>query len=237
MAKPFKEWKVLPHSKLWEVDENILTVVGRLHLPFAELPRRMTVVRLHDGGLVIFSAIALDEDEMVALEEYGTPAFLVVPSSRHRMDAHIWMKRYPNMRVATPAGAQDKVEETVGVDTTAPDFGDPNVVFETVGGSHDSEAALRVHSTHGTTLVLGDMVGNIHDESGFGGWVLRVTGFAGDAPQVPRVVKVSADAAALRSQLLEWAAIESLHCILVAHGDPISDDPHGVLRKLADSLT
>ena len=237
MAQPFKEWKVLPHSKLWEVDENILTVVGQLHMPFTELPRRMTVVRLSDGRLVIFSAIALDEDEMASIEEYGTPTFLVVPSSRHRMDAAIWMKRYPDMRVAAPAGAQDKVEETVGVDTTAPDFGDANVQFETVRGTHDNEAALRVRSTQGTTLVVSDMVGNIHDESGFGGWVLRVTGFAGDEPQVPHVVKIGADTEALRSQLLEWAAIDPLHCILVAHGDPITDDPPGVLRKLADSLS
>ena len=125
MTQPFKQWKVLPHGKLLEVDDNILTVVGQLHMPFTELPRRMTVVRLHDHSLVIFSAIALDEAEMAWLEDYGTPAFLVVPSSRHRLDAQIWMKRYPNMRVAAPEGARDKVEETVGVDTTAPNFGDP----------------------------------------------------------------------------------------------------------------
>ena len=122
MAQPFKEWKVLPHSKLWEVDENILTVVGQLHMPFTELPRRMTVVRLSDGRLVIFSAIALDEDEMASIEEYGTPTFLIVPSSRHRMDAAIWMKRYPDMRVAAPAGAQDKVEETMPIRLTQVDW-------------------------------------------------------------------------------------------------------------------
>ena len=33
-----------------------------------ELPRRMTVVRLTDSRLVVFSAIALDDDEMAGLE-------------------------------------------------------------------------------------------------------------------------------------------------------------------------
>ena len=73
MTKPFKRWTVLPHGQLSEIDDNILTVVGQLHMPLTALPRRMTVVRLKDGRLVIFSAIALDEDEMVALEQYGRP--------------------------------------------------------------------------------------------------------------------------------------------------------------------
>ncbi|MEO8856538.1 MAG: hypothetical protein ABI343_06050 [Burkholderiaceae bacterium] len=237
MTQPFKEWKVLPHSKLWEVDDNILTVVGQLPMPFTELPRRMTVVRLAGARLLIYSAIALDEDEMKSLEEYGEPTFLVVPSDRHRLDASIWMQRYPNMRVVAPAGSLDKVEETVGVDTSTPDFADPNVQFTTVRGTHEREAALTVRSTRGTTLVVNDMVGNIQDESGFRGWVLRVTGFAGDEPQVPRVAKMGVNTDELRGQMLEWAAIESLVCILVSHGDPITDDPRAVLRKLADSLS
>jgi len=33
-------------------------------MPLMDQPRRMTVVRLNDSRLVVFSAIALDEDEM-----------------------------------------------------------------------------------------------------------------------------------------------------------------------------
>jgi hypothetical protein len=36
----------LPHAKLTEVDENVLTVTGELHMPLADLPRRMTVARV-----------------------------------------------------------------------------------------------------------------------------------------------------------------------------------------------
>jgi hypothetical protein len=90
MTAPLKQWKVLPHGKLTQVDEGILTVVGEIQMPLMELPRRMTVARLADRRLVIFSAIALDEDEMAALEAYGRPAFLIVPSDHHRLDAKIW---------------------------------------------------------------------------------------------------------------------------------------------------
>ena len=44
---------------------------AKLKMPLLELPRRMTVVRLNTGGLVIFSAIALEESNMAGLEALG----------------------------------------------------------------------------------------------------------------------------------------------------------------------
>lgn len=238
MTQPFQHWTVLPHGKLSPIDTNILTVVGEIHMPLMDLPRRMTVVRLADSRLVIFSAIALDEDEMAALEAYGRPAYLIVPSDKHRLDAKIWKDRYPEMQVVAPEGARAKVEETVPVDTVAPRFGDPNVQFMTVPGTRGREAALVVRMLEGTTLVLNDVVGNIRDAAGFGGWLLRIAGFAGDEAQVPMVVKMAVieDTNALQVQLLKWADIESLKCILVSHGSPIDENPRQTLRDLAVSL-
>jgi hypothetical protein len=228
---------VLPHGKLSEIDDNILTVTGEIHVPMY-LTRRMTVVRLIDSRLVIFSAIALDEDEMASLEAYGRPAFLIVPSDKHRLDAGIWKDRYPAMQVVAPEGARAKVEKAVPVDTTAPAFDDANVQFVTVRGTRGREAALVVRTPNGTTLVLNDVVGNIRGESGFGGWLLRVAGFAGKEAQIPRVVRMAIidDTRSLRAQLLQWAEIESLKRILVSHGSPIEQDPQEALRRLARSL-
>jgi len=143
MTQPFRQWTVLPHGKLVQIDENILTVVGELHMPLMDLPRRMTVVRLRDARLVVFSAIALDEDEMSALEAYGRPAYLIVPSDKHRLDARTWKDRCPEMQVVAPVGARAKVEEVVAVDTVAPQFDDPNVQFVTTAGTRGRKAARR----------------------------------------------------------------------------------------------
>lgn len=89
MTTAYKQWTVLPHGKLSEIDPNLLTVTGNIHMPFTELPRRMTIARLSGRRLVVFNAIALDENNMRFLEAYGQPAFLVVPSDKHRMDAKI----------------------------------------------------------------------------------------------------------------------------------------------------
>jgi hypothetical protein len=238
MTKAFKQWKVLPHGKLEHLDNNILTVVGDIRMPLMHLPRRMTVVRLKDARLLVFSAIALDEDEMAALEALGRPAYLIVPSDKHRLDAKIWKDRYPEMRVVAPEGSRAKVQEVVPVDTVTPRFDDPNVRFVTVPGTRNREAALVVNTKKGTTLVLNDVVGNIRNSAGIGGWLLRRFGFAGKKAQIPGVVKMAMikDKEALRAQLLEWAQIKSLKRILVSHGSPIEDNPRQVLRDLASSL-
>jgi hypothetical protein len=238
MPKSFEQWKVLPHGKLTQVDEGILTVTGDLRMPLADIPRRMTVIRLADRRLVIFSAISLDEDQMHELEAYGRPSFLVVPNDHHRLDAKAWKERFPSLQVVAPEGARKKVEEVVPVDSTDPRWDDANVQFVAVPGTRGRESALLVRTPNGTTLVLNDVVGNMPGESGFGGWFLRKMGFAGDEPHIPRPVKLLMvdDQAALRQQLLQWSEIDSLRCILVSHGLPIEQHPRQTLRDLAASL-
>ena len=238
MTRPNEHWNVLPHGKLTPMDDGMLTVEGRIKMPLMDLPRRMTVVRLHDSRLVVWSAIALDDAAMATFEAFGRPAFLVVPNDHHRLDAKAWKNRYPELKVIAPEGAREKIANVVAVDTTSPDFGDPGVTFVTVPGTRAHEAALVVRRERGTTLVLNDLVGNIHAASGIDGWLLRLAGFAGDDAQIPRVVKMALvkDAADLRAQLLEWAELPGLRRIIVSHGDPIESEPQRTLRDLAASL-
>ena len=97
MPKPHEDWRVLPHGELTQIDDGILTVVGRIHMPLMDLPRRMTVVRLRDSRLVIWSAIALDDTQMHRLEAFGRPAFMILPNDHHRLDAKAWKRRYPEL--------------------------------------------------------------------------------------------------------------------------------------------
>ena len=94
MARP---WTVLRHDPLRKLAENLWEVVG--DLPGMPLTRRMTVVRLGSGELVIHSAIACDPATMRSIEALGTPAYIVVPSAFHRLDAHAYKARYPGARV------------------------------------------------------------------------------------------------------------------------------------------
>jgi hypothetical protein len=199
----------------------------------------MTVVRLSDGRLVVYSAIALDEDQMKRLESFGVPAFLIVPNDHHRLDARIWKDRYPAMKVITPQGAHEKVAKIVPVDATDADFSDPDIRLVVVPGTRANEVALEVAHPSGTTLIVNDIIGNIRDARGFGGWFLRRMGFAGDEPHVPLPVRIAmvADKKALAAQLRKWAELPSLKRIVVSHGEIIDRDPRGALNALASKLT
>jgi hypothetical protein len=238
MPKPFKEWTVLPHGRLTPVDDKMLTVVGDLHMPFGDFPRRMTVVRLLDSRLVIFSAIALDDDEMRTLESFGKPAFLVVPNDIHRMDAKAWKDRYPGMVVLAPAGVRRKVEEVVHVNETLADFKDPSVRLMTVPGTHARELALVVETSSGTTLVVNDLIWNVRSRPGLAGWLFKVFGFTGNEPRIPSVVehRQIKDKVAVQAQLEAWASMRDLNRIIMSHGSIVTRDPSGVLHHLARDL-
>ena len=53
MTRPYQHWNILPHGKVSEIDDGILTVVGQIRIPLVSLPRRMTVVRLSDSRLAL----------------------------------------------------------------------------------------------------------------------------------------------------------------------------------------
>ena len=90
MAKPFTEWTVLPHGRLTRIDDNILSVSGSLRMPpMGKVERRMTAVRLNDGRLVIYSAIAL---RVIAGRRLGSP------------HAGTMTAASPRVSVETPAG-------------------------------------------------------------------------------------------------------------------------------------
>jgi hypothetical protein len=239
MAKPFSEWTVLPHGKLTRLEDNMRSVVGSLHMPpMGEVDRRMTVVRLTDGRLVVYSAIALDPAEMTELEQFGTPAYLIVPSDIHRMDVKSWKERYPAMRVITPAGSRAKVEKVVPVDAVDVDFGDSSVRYVVVPGTADREAGLVVQTSSGSTLVLNDLIFNLPNRSGLGGWFFKLIGMTGDEPHVPPVIKkrLVKDKAALRAQLERWAQLPSLQRVIISHGGIIENDAAAVLNRVASEL-
>jgi hypothetical protein len=239
MAKPFDQWTVLPHGKLTRISDNILSVTGRMHMPpMGEVERRMTVVRLRDGSVVVFSAISLDEPEMAALEAWGTPTYLVVPSDIHRMDVKPWKARYPSLTVIAPAHAREKVENLAHVDATSFEFPDPSVQLVAVPGTDQRELALVVETPQGTTLVVNDIIFNLPTRPGFVGWLFKQIGMTGDEPHLPPPVKMRQvkDAAALSAQFQRWASLPNLKRIVVSHGAIITDDPSGVLSRISKEL-
>lgn len=119
-TKPGDDWHVLPHGPIEQLAENLWWVQGSLR--GMSLKRVMTVARRTDGKLVIHSAIAMSDDAMRELEALGEPAFLVVPSRVHRLDAPAYKKRYPSLRVYAPRGGRKSIADKLPIDGTYEDF-------------------------------------------------------------------------------------------------------------------
>ncbi len=239
MAKPHTDWTVLPHGKLKRLERDLLSVSGTMKMPpMGDVSRRMTIVRLADGRLVIYSAISLDEIEMKALESYGLPAYLIVPGDIHRMDAKPWKDRYPKIKVIAPAGAREKVQEVVPVDATEVDFGDPAVRFMTMPGTGDKEAVLVIETASGTTVVLNDLIFDLANRPGFSGWLFKTLGMTGDEPHITFPVKLKQvkDKSAVSAQLEDWAHLPNLKRVIISHGDIIAEAPGAVLERISLEL-
>jgi hypothetical protein len=239
VPKFHKLWTVLPHGGIEKVDEGILTVEGDIPMPLGKFPRRMTAIGLSGSRCAIFSAMALTEPDMRRVEELGKPSFLIVPNAHHRLDARIWKQRFPEMQVLSPPAAKDSVAEATPVDATKGAFGDKSVELVIVAGTGESEAALVVTRSSGTTLVVNDVIANVRHPRGLGAKIMaRLFGFGVKGPQVPRIVKrmMVKDKMALAGQFRAWADDPQLQRIIVSHGEIIDTDPAGVLRTLAAKL-
>jgi hypothetical protein len=142
--------------------------------------------------------------------------------------------RYPGITVVAPRAGVEKIKEVVAVNTSTPDFGDPTVRYVEIAG----DSALEVEADDGLTIIVNDLIGDIHDQTGIGGWLLKVMGFAGDDPHVPAPVKLllGKHKSEVAQQFRRWAERQDLGRIIVSHGDPIEVSPREVLRTLAASL-
>jgi hypothetical protein len=218
MAKSFTVWRPLAHGPIEKLAENLWRVQGTL--PKMSLRRTMTIARLSDGRLVVHSPIALEEAAMAPIEAWGTPAFLVVPTGYHRLDAPAYKRRYPGAQVLAPRGARAKVQEVVAVDGTFEDFPAGEAVrLEPLQGVGDFEGVMIVESADGTTVVLGDIVFNMDRKRDPLGFLFTTLLGSAPGPRISRLARAALvkDRAALRRELERLASLPGLQRVIVAH--------------------
>lgn len=236
MAKAYERWTVLDHGPIEMVADNLWRIEGAL--PNMPLRRVMTVVRTSSGDLLIHNGIALNDDAMKRLEEWGTPRYLVVPNGWHRLDARVWKARFPGLRVIAPRGARTKVEEVLPVDATYDETPLPaELQLEHLDGLAQQEGVLRVRSSDGVTLVFNDAIFNMPHLPGMQGVVMRLMGSSG-GPRVTRFSKLFMvkDRKALRTHLERLASDPDLRRIIVSHHAMIRENPSETLRSVAAGL-
>ena len=223
----FTRWTVLPHDPIEKPTENLWWVEGTM--PDGKTKRKMTVVRLRDGSLVIHNPVALTDPEMQELEAFGKPGYLVVPGGHHRQDARIWKDRYPAAKVVAPAGVKKRVEQVVPVDFDYRDAPqDDTVKFAYFDGCKEKEGYIEVHAGDGTTLVVNDVVCNMPKLGGAVGFLLGPTG----QPSLPRAIRwmLVSNRPALREHVERMVATPDLKRVVLSHGANLESNPGDELR-------
>ena len=239
MPKFNSKWVVQPHGAIEQVDAGIWTVAGEIVMPLGRFPRRMTIVALTGGRVLVWSPIPLDNTAMRELEALGEIAYLIVPGPGHRLDIRAWSARYRSAKVLCPPGAREAISEAVPVSATGDVLDDPDVHFHPVQGVGGLEGHLTVVRDGRLTLVVNDILANVRHPRGLGAQIMaRVLGFGVKRPRMPRIGKrmFVKNAKVLAGQLRGWAADPALSRIVVSHGNVIEGDCATVLERAAQDL-
>jgi hypothetical protein len=231
------EHKIYPYGAPEKLAEDVWLVRGNLSYP---LHRNMVIIRLPTGQLVLHSVIAMEEDGLKALEALGTPAYSIVPSTLHVMDAPFYKQRYPAMKQLAPSAAMDEIGKIVPLDGSVEDVL-PSLGFR-LHRAPGSEIAEFVYeypmSGGGRMLVANDVFGSAHaaDDTRVLGWlIVSHIAVPGHHLGIPRIYRwrFITDLAAVRQFAGDLAATPDLRLITVSHGDPVTGDPAGALRSVA----
>jgi hypothetical protein len=221
--------KVYPYRLIHELAANLWQVEGTLA---NGLPRNMTVYRLPDGRLLLYSVVAMHEDGMGALEKLGRPAIMVMPHDRHGMDAPFYKRRYPELRVLAP---DPRSPRSVPVDGDIAELTDLGIPAYVLPGTKYHEAVLELPVEGGIALCTTELLTNLSGLPGLMGVLLRWLGPPGGGFGISRVVRWRevSDRNRVRTWLSSLAERPDLRLVLVGHGNPLAQEFRAALRRAA----
>jgi hypothetical protein len=223
---------IFPYAAPVNLAPNLWQLTGSLAIP---VPRNMTIVRDAHGNLVLYSVIALHEDDMRALEALGRPAVMVIPHRRHQMDAPFYKARYPGLRVLA---ADPTRVHGVAVDGDLSELAAFGIEAYVLPGNTYEDVVMDIPLAEGRALAVCESLGNV-SASGWIKLLFKALGPPGGGPfGVARAVRLREirNATKLREWLLQQADRTDLRWLLFGHGSPLSADIPNALRRAASQI-
>ncbi len=224
---------VRPHGEILQIGAGLWQVTGTLKRN--PLPRNMVVWRTPLKGLLVHSAVCLNDDGMRTLDALGEVTHIIVPCEIHRADIVPYKERYPNAKILCPACAKAKVEELVPVTQTLEEgLEDLGVVLHRPIGLKDFEIHLELPLEDDTrALVLTDALFNLGDSppTGLGGFILKLLGSVGPL-NITKIGKrlLLKDKEAFADYIEKLAEIPHLAVVSMAHGKCVRGQPAQALK-------
>lgn len=221
--------------EIWLADGPDAQVVGFRY------PTRMAVIRLADGGLLVWSPVALFETLREALTALGEVRWLVGPNGLHDLFLAQWRQAYPGAALYGAPGLAARREDLC-FDAELGDAPPPEWAADLdqvlMRGNRITTEAVFFHRPSGTVLFT-DLLQQF-PRSWFRGWraiVARLDLITEAEPSVPRKFRMAfTDRKAARAaveRVLEWPSDK----VVMAHGTPVETGGRAFLARAFKWLT
>jgi len=214
---------------LYLADGPVVSFIGFAY------PTRMAVARLSDGGVWVWSPVALTDELANAVDAIGPVRHIVSPNKIHHLFLKEWAERWPDARVYAPPGLA-KRKPDLSFDAELGDEPESawaadidQVIFR---GSVAMEEVVFFHRPSRTAIVC-DLIQR-HPESQMTGWkgkLMRLDGLVGEQGSTPREWRASflrrGPARAAREKVIGW----SPERLLIAHGECAQNNAAEIIRE------
>jgi hypothetical protein len=217
---------------LWQLEHELRLPGG------VRMPVNATLIRLPDGGSLLYSPVPIDDAIAAEIEAIGPVRHLVAPSLMHHLWAGDAVRRWPNARLHAAPGLRAKrpdlrIDAELGERGEPPEWGGALDTVRVAGVDRLSEVVLFHRPSR--TLVCADLVFHITRPANLATrMVLAAGGTGGGRLAQSRLWRLfTRDRAAARAStesILGWP----IAGIAVTHGEPYdaSDAREALARAL-----
>lgn len=166
MTDTEKNAEIQPHDRTYrQLAPGLFTWDGDWYKTLFR--RRMTLLQLESGGLLVHSAIRLKDADYAQLDSLGKVEIIIAPNALHGDDAPFYKLRYPKARLFAPGALVKQLEKTCTVDEILPQAWPVSLQselesMEFVGTRILHESVFFHRKTR--TLILTDLVFNMRQE-------------------------------------------------------------------------
>lgn len=217
---------------LSEVADGVWVDSAPVRILGTHLTSTMTVLRLGDGGLLLYSPVALTPERRAAVDSLGVVRHLYAPNLFHHLRIGDWSAAYPDARVHAPVGLSKKRPD-LRIDRQHATEAEPaftsTLEEHPIEGFRLSETALYYRPAR--AVLVADLVHNIgQPEGNWTQFYTRSMGFY-DRVALSKALRWTAfsDRPAARRSLDALLELP-FERLIVGHGTPIVTDAKVMLR-------
>jgi hypothetical protein len=196
------------------------------------LRARTTVIQLDDGSLWVHSPTPPTDAWCEAVDAIGPVRWLVVPNCFHHLGTPEAAARYPDATVVGPTSAVEHNEKLqLGMSIDDRELADriPELERIPLEGVPFLDESVFFHRPTGTLIGTDLLITACARDHWSWRWAGSLTGCFGKVVPPPDV-KPKADRSGVAAASIDAMAALPIERIVVAHADPIVDDPIGHLQ-------